>query len=227
MRMSPLNKKPQPPWYEGLLDAVLKEREPASRSYRYLSRLIEREYPTQAGGVALAFCSPDDDALSSTVLLMLAYCLQSELGSSVLLVDARAKDGGGGLSRRLALDAQAGYAELLADGPANFDQMRQPSGIDRVAVLPRGAQDGAPLVVQRQHLAALLAQARARHDYVLVQLGSVISDTRNLVTATHADAVLLLAHEDRTLLRTLDAAQQLLHDNGVADVRAIIAAKKP
>jgi Mrp family chromosome partitioning ATPase len=70
----------------------------------------------------------------------------------------------------------------------------------------------------------LLEQARAGYNYVLLQLGSVTADTRNLVSATHADAMLLLAHENKTLMRELLAAEQLLRGNGVDDVRVIVAA---
>ncbi|TXH35875.1 MAG: hypothetical protein E6Q94_03565 [Burkholderiaceae bacterium] len=218
------DKKPLAQWYETLLDSVVKEREPASRSYRYLSRLIEREYPRTDSGVVLGFSCANDDQLSTNVLLMQAYCLQSELGGSVLLIDARVKNDGGGISQRLGLDHQTGYAELMREGPAEMAALIQATTVPNVSVLPQGGQAGKPLVVHRQHLTTLLEQARAGYNYVLLQLGSVTADTRNLVSATHADAMLLLAHENKTLMRELLAAEQLLRGNGVDDVRVIVAA---
>lgn len=219
----PRDKKPAAR-LDGLRDAMSRKREPASRSYRYLAHLIERAYPRGEGGTALAVCCTDGDALAGDMVLMQAYCLQSEIGASVLMIDARARDVGGGISDRLGLESQPGYADMLLRGGADLDALVRRSGVDQVDVLPQGSGNGS-VVVHRAHLSALIAHAKTRYDYVLLQLGSVIADTRNLVTATHADAVLLIAREDQTLMRELAATQELLEANGVEDVRVVLAAK--
>lgn len=213
------------PWYEALLDSLVGQREQASRSYRYMARMIEREFPTSAGGVALALCCPDGDRTSSAVLLMQAVYLQSELERDVLIIDARARDMGGGLSARLGMDRQPGFTELLSEGPARLAEWTRPSGVAGVTVLPRGGIDGSALIVHRRHLTELIAQAKTRWPYILVQLGAVAADTRNLVIATFVDAVLLLGQEEKTRLQVLEAAQSQLHDNGVEDVRLVLTAK--
>lgn len=201
--------------------------EAASRSYRYLSRVVDREYPRGAHGVVLAFSCPDGDQLSTDVLLMQAYALQAELESPVLLVDARVLDQGGGLTQRLGMQEFRGYADVLEHGPTNMDGLIQASAVAGIAVLPMGGPATTRMSSLRDNLAALLAWARPRYGHVLLQVGSVLADTRNLVTAVQADAVLLLAHEHRTMMTALNEAQDVLRANGARDVRALLVTAQP
>jgi hypothetical protein len=81
---------------------------------------------------------------------------------------------------------------------------------------------GGAMPVDRTRLRELFAAAKVRYDRVLVQVGSVQRDTRNLLTAAEADGVFLIAHENRTLMSTLDHCRQLLESNGVSDVRVVL-----
>lgn len=198
--------------------------ESSALPYRFLARMVEREFPCRDGGVALAFCAPDGDQVSTNVILMLAYCLHQELDASVLVIDACASGPGGGISGRLGLGSQPGLRELLRTDPSGLHQLVQPSAIPGVAVLPLGQEDGEPTRALHHALPALLGQAKARHAYVLLQVSSVTTDTRSMVTATHADAVVLLAREHHTLMSTLKACEQLLRRNGAGEIRAVVVA---
>jgi Mrp family chromosome partitioning ATPase len=79
----------------------------------------------------------------------------------------------------------------------------------------------------QQHLAALLEWARSGYGHVLLQVGSVLDDTRNLVTATQADAVLLLAREHRTTLSALQESSDVLRENGARSVAALLVKARP
>lgn len=209
-------------WYEGLLVALIKDKEPASRSYRYAARLIEREFPPDRGATTIGFCSTEGDRLSSDVVLMQAYCLQSELDCEVLVIDARARDTGGGLSSRLGMQQRPGFAELLSEGLDRFDDCLQPSGVEGVTVLPRGGLSGSLLVTPRAALAALLQRARARFPYVLMQVGAVGADTRNLIIASAADAVMLVGLEEKTLMRRLQGDERRLRSGGIERVHVVL-----
>lgn len=211
-------------WMGGL---TRRPAEPASNSYRYLSRLLDREHPRAGGGVVLAFNCPDDDLLTTSVLLMQAYCLQSELESSVLIVDARVSDGGRGVSERLGLQGARGYADVLATGLAGVELFIQPSGVSGISVLPQGVGVTQRVVAVQESLAALLEYARKRYGHILLQVGPVLEDTRSLVAASQADAVLLLGHEHKTMMATLDASRQILESNGARAVHAVVVADKP
>src|SRR5688572_10807087 len=103
-------------WYGKLRDIVLRSPEPASRSYRYMSRRIEREFPVSDNGICLAFTSSGSDRTTTEALLMLAYCLRTELDSRVLIVDARLRDADTGLTGRLGLLEARGFAEIVREG---------------------------------------------------------------------------------------------------------------
>lgn len=204
--------------------ALVVTQDAASLPYRYLSRVIEREFPRNQGGVALAFCAPDADRIGTNVILMLAYCLHQELDTSVLVIDARTQDLGGGISERLGLQALPGLRDLLRAGPADLARYTRPAGSPGIDVLPQGQDHGDPASILHHALPGLLAHAKGHYGYVLVQVNPVSSDTRSMVTATHADAVVLLALENHTLMSTLNASEQLLRGNGASEIRAVVVA---
>jgi hypothetical protein len=211
------------PWYGQLLDSLIRHPDPASRSYRYMARLLEREF-AGAGGHLLALTAIDGDAVAQEAALMLANCLQSELDAEVLIVDARLKSQGQGLSAQLGMLGKPGFAELL-DGVGSLDvaACRLPTAVPRVSMLPCGAVPTAG-ALDRERIAVVLGECRTAHRWVLLLLDSLLADTRHLLLATQADAVFGVAVEDRTLRRDLDACDTLLRDNGAAGLRVVLAA---
>lgn len=203
--------------------------DPSLRTYRYLSRTIAREYPRGARGVSLAFCCPDDDALTTNALLLQAYGLQAELDSAVLVIDARVVERGGGLTHCLAMGDRPGYAEVLEHGTADVATLVQASAVPGIDVLPMGTAAGATtrMANLQQNLATLLAWASEGYGHVLLQVGSVLEDTRNLVTAAEADAVLLVASEHHTMMAALQESADVLRENGVRDIRTLLVKAKP
>ena len=215
-------------WYERARTLVLRRSEPASLGYRFMARLIEREFPRDASGVCLAFSAPDSDKASSDALLMLAYCLRSELGSRVLIVDARLKGQLDGITGRLGLGEAQGFAEILRDGIDGHEKIAVASSVPNVDVLPSGAsQDEPTMPLDRLRLKNLLAAAVARYDYVLLQVSSPLRDTRALVIAAEANAMFLLAEDNRTFMTTLDECRKVLLANGVNDVRVVVTGARP
>lgn len=210
-------------WYDRLSSIVLRNSEPASRSYRYMARLIELEFPVGERGVCLAFSSSDSDTLSTDAMLMLAYCLQSELEGRVLLVDARLRDREDGLTGRLGLLEASGFAEIMAGEAAAPDAFALPTAVPGVDILPCGKAGAAP--ADRERLGRLLDEVRTRYSHVLVQVGSVLKDTRSVVIVAQADATFLIARENRTFMRSLDDSRELLVRNGVKDVRVVVSGR--
>jgi hypothetical protein len=204
--------------------AILRPTPPsASASQRYLARAIEREFPRAGSGVALAVCCPDDDSFGAEMLLLQAQNLQVELECSVLVIDARPDVAQPGITQRLHLERRSGYADYLLDPGTSLDAIVQPSGLPDVWVVGQGESISSLVSVQRSAIDRLLAQAKERFDYTLVHVGAVTDDTRNLVVAVRADAVLLLAREHRTFMSALDASQEVLASNGVASVNVVLA----
>jgi hypothetical protein len=210
-------------WIERLRGVVLRNPEPASRSFRYLARLIDRELGGRTSGVVLAMLGIDRDDAPADALLMLAYCLRSELDSRVLLVDARLKGIEEGLTGHLGLAGAPGYAQMMRDGPGDPRGFVRDSRVSGVDVLPAGQAGGASGGLDRSTLRHLLEWAKGEYDHVLLQVGSPLHDTRNAVTAAEADAVFLLADEHKTFMKRLDDCRQLLLANGAREVKIIIA----
>lgn len=196
--------------------------EPASLGYRHMARLIDREFDRAAGGVCLAFASPDSDDAGAAALLMLAYCLQGELHSRVLLVDSRLKDKSGGITARLSLGEAAGFAEVVSEGFAGREDLVRATAVPGVDVLPAGDPAGRATPLKREHLHGFLAAACARYDHVLVQVSSPLRDTRAVATALEARAVFLLAEEKHTFVKRLDECRRVLDGNGARDVRVVV-----
>jgi hypothetical protein len=207
-------------WLERLKSVVLRNQEPASRSFRYLARLIDRELGGRTTGLALAILGVDRDDSPADALLMLAYCLRSELDSRVLVIDARLKDISHGVTGHLGLGSAPGYAQLMREGAGNQAALVQNTRVAGVEVLPAGHP---PASLDRSTLRHLLDWARAEYDHVLVQVGSPLNDTRNAVTAAEADAVFLLADEHQSFMKRLDDCRLLLMGSGAREVKIIVA----
>jgi len=187
-----------------------------------MARLIERDFPKTPEGICLAFASPDSDRLGADTLLMLAHCMRSELGSRVLLVDARLSDYSNGITSRLDLQALPGFADHL-QGLGRVEDLIRPTAVPNVFVLPAGDASGWGAPIEREQIRELLQAVRANYRFVLLQIGSPLGDTRSMLTALEADAVMLLVKENETLMSVLDKCRKVLADNGVADVRVVVS----
>lgn len=213
------------PWYGELLDALVRSNEPASRTYRYMARLLEREFDTDRAGRALALLEVDDERSALDATLMLAHSLQAELDVEVLLVDTRLKQQGRGLSAQLGLLGCPGFAELISGVATGFAEFVVPTKVPRVHLLPCG---GAPSsgMQDRRALQGLVAEARSRYRWVLLQVGSILSDTRYLLTAAQADAVFAVATEQQTRMVDLERCDELLRDNGAGGLRVVLVGER-
>ena len=190
---------------DGSAQDLMRNPRPPALSYRFMSRLVEREFAREDSGVCLAFSAPDSEKASADAVLMLAYCLQSELGSRVLIVDARFEDTQAGVTGRLGLARNEGVAEILRQGFDGRENLVVATPVPNVDVLPAGDPEGqgaAP--VDRAKVRKLFEAAAARYDYVLVQVSSPLRETRTLVIAAEATAVFLLAEDNQTFMKTLD-----------------------
>ena len=209
-------------WFDRLRGVVLRNPEPASRSYRYMARLIELEFQHQERGLCIGVSSPDGNRYSTEAMLMLAYCLQSELGSRVLVVDSRPVTGPEGITERLGLGETPGFVDALKMGPGAIADSAVPSAISGVDVMPNGSQALANTFQGRDDLAAFVRGCAERYDHVLLQVGPVVKDTRNVLVATAADVVLLIARENKSMMADLKRYQEVLNTNGALDVRIVV-----
>lgn len=211
--------------YNGWVDRLLQfvePREPASRSYRYLARRIEQDLAHKGTTRLLAFTSPDAAELTTDALLMFACSLQDELGCRVLLVDATFRKEG--LSGRLGCAAAPGLMDLLYSGRYQPDDLIQPTAKRDISVLPAGGapQDGF-LPLNPERIQPLLTTLSGRFDYILIQHGSILKDTRYLLFAKLVDLIVLLVEEGGTLVTELESCQKLFRSHGLGNVRLVLS----
>ena len=199
-------------------------RGPAPRDLQFLSRTIAREFraPGVQEAVVLAFSCPDADTLCAEFMLAQADSLGRELASTVLLVDARGHRRDRGLTEHLGLAGEPGVADAIAAGQGAPVPEPRRTPLAGVSVLPAGIAALPGSAMFDAGIATLVAWARPRYGHVMLQVGDVAGDTRDLLAAVQADGVVLVAREHRTLLGVVQAAAALLRENGARDVSAVI-----
>ena len=186
-----------------------------------MARLIDRDFTRGSPGACLVFVSLATDDISANTLLMLAHAICKELGRRVLLVDARFGNQSLGISGRFGLTEHLGFSDAV-QGLAKLEDLIRPTTVANVDVLPAGDASDWFAPVDRQKLKDVFDAARARYDFVLVQVGAPDNDTRAVLTAAEGDAAFLLALENHTYMRILDNCRKVLVDNGVKDLRVVL-----
>lgn len=201
---------------------LFRTRTPASKSYRYLARQIEADLPAGERSRCIAVGSPASMRMNTESLLMFAYFLQDELGCRVLLVDGTFSAEGVGAA--LGHSDAPGFLDLLYNGNYALDKAILPTSRRNISLLPAGRppKDGF-LPLRAEHIDPLLGALRERFDYVLIQQGSLLKDTRHLVLAGATDLALLLVEEGVTRVSEMEDCQTLLRDYQIANYRFVIS----
>ena len=143
----------------------------------------------------LVVASALDGEGKTTTVLDLARSL-AEAGERVLLVEADLRRPR--LAAALGLDAGPGLSEVLS-GQADLASPVRASGVDGLDVLPAGSVPPNPAeLLGSRRMGDLVANLRRGHDRVLIDAPAVLPVTDAVVTAAHADGVLLLVRWGRT-----------------------------
>ena len=210
----------------GLLSRVLRvfsPRNPASRSYRYLARQLDNDLAGLGeAGRTVVLGSPGAMRVNTESLLLFAYFLRDELGSKVLLVDATFRNDG--IGARLGHSGKRGFMDLLYESDKTVDALIQPTNRRGIHILPAGnpPSDGF-LPLKSESLSPVLETVQERFDYVLIQQGSILKDTRYLLLAPLVDVMFLVVEEGVTRMRDLEDCQDLLRDNHVKNYKFVIS----
>lgn len=194
---------------------------PAALSYRFLARQINIDLPRTHGGRTILLSSSVPPAASNEAMLMFSHALAEELGVRVLLVDATF--GGEGIGHVLGHDGAPGLMDLVYDSPFAPSEVIQGTSRHNISVMPAGrARIGRPLPVEIDRVAEIYQQLCGRFDYVLVQQGSIIADTRYLVCAAKADLILVLVEEGVTPVDELDRSLEVFRGHQISSVRLVL-----
>jgi Mrp family chromosome partitioning ATPase len=194
---------------------------PATLSYRFLARQIDTDLPRTNGGRTILLSSSVPPAASNEAMLMFSHALAEELGVRVLLVDGTFGDEGVGTA--VGQIGAPGLMDFVYDGGHVPSAAIQPTSRHNISVLPAGRPRlGRPLPIAVDRVSGLYEQLCERFDYVLVQQGSIIADTRYLVAAAKADMILMLVEEGVTPVDELDRCLDVFRGHQISNVRLVL-----
>ena len=121
-----------------------------------------------------------------------------------------------------AMTRVVGLMDLVYDsGHDPFDAIQETSR-HNIALLPAGRpRVGRPMPIGAARVGDLYRQLCARFDYVVVQQGSIIADTRYLVCAAKADLILMLVEEGVTPVDELDRSLDVFRGHQISGLRLV------
>jgi len=194
---------------------------PAALSYRFLARQIANDMPRGESGRTILLSSAVPASASNEAMLMFSHAVADELGARVLLVDGTF--GSEGVGHALDYDGAPGLMDLIADSGQDVFGMIQATSRHNIALLPAGRpRIGRPQPIAADRIAELYRQLCGRFDYVVVQQGSIIADTRYLVCAARADLVLMLVEEGVTPVDELDRSLDVFRGHQISGPRLVL-----
>ena len=180
----------------GLISVRTDPHSAAAEAFRFVAVFIERVRAVHGPRMSVVFVSPRLSDGKSTVVANVAYAL-AEGGTKVLVVDADAA--GGNQTARLLLGTRVGGFEEVLAGRRTLADCVQPSPLHEAAsVLGRGP---AGLLVtgaaRFKAASALLAEAKASFDLVLIDSPALLEVTGAIELVSAADAAItVLGHDE-------------------------------
>jgi len=180
-----------------------------AEQYRILRHAVERRH-TDDDLAVVAITSPSGGEGKTTTAINLAGALAQAAERRVLLVETDL--------RRPSVVAQlgmsptdSGLAEAITGSARPLDELCKPVPGCNLWVLPAGRPVMAPYEILRSpRLADLLAEARRRYDYVIVDTPPVIPCPDYRLLEPSIDGVILVVAADKTPREMLDTALDLL-----------------
>jgi Mrp family chromosome partitioning ATPase len=182
----------------------------AAEAFRFAAGSVERICAAHGTPMSVTFVSPLAGPGQSTVVASLALVM-AEGGMRLLVVDARAADGG--VTTRLlpGVSMAAGFEQALGGQWALADCLQPSPFSEAIAVLGSGrtARRLVTGAARSRALRALLADARASFDVVLIDSPGVlqVADAADLASA--ADAAIVVVHLHDRVTSHLETARLL------------------
>ena len=181
-----------------------------AEQYRALRHVIE-QLRRSAELSVIAVSSPDAGDGKTTTAINLAGTLAQAVDSRVLIVDADLR--GANVAAHLGFDDQEfpGLVEAILDTRLTLDAVVQSHAHLNLSVISAGRRPSAPYEVLKSPRAAeLLAEARRRYDYVIVDTPPLVSAPESRVIEKYVDGFLIVVGAHRTPRRLVEEALNLV-----------------
>ncbi len=177
-----------------------------AEQYRALRHLIEQLHKSADLSV-VAVSSPDAGDGKTLTAINLAGTLAQAPDARVLLVDADLR--GGALATRLGLGERAGpgLVDAILDANLTLEKVAQVRADLNLSVLPAGRLPSAPYeVLKSPRVGELLAEARQRYDYIVLDTPPLVSFPDCRVIGRCVDGFLITVAAHRTSRKLLEEA---------------------
>jgi succinoglycan biosynthesis transport protein ExoP len=189
----------------------------AAEQYQNLRLKIERLRQTRDLRV-IAVTSPGAADGKTVTSINLAGALARGSASRVLLIDADLRRPEVANQLRLGTDG-LGFADLVGSGDHSLQQAIRPLDGHNVDVIPAGDIHGPVHEVFRSaRLPQLLAQARERYDYVILDTPPLVPVVDSALLARVVDGVLVVVSANKTPRKLLEEALNELDANKVIGI---------
>jgi capsular exopolysaccharide synthesis family protein len=176
----------------------------AAEQYRVLRHLIEQLHKsTDLSVVAVSSAGVADG--KTTTAINLAGALAQAPDARVLLVDADLRVPA--LATRLGCDTRPGLVDAILDGDLPLEAVVQVRPTLNLSVLAAGQPPSAPYeVLKSPRVGGLLAEARRRYDYIVLDLPPLVSVPDGRVIGKLVDGFLIVVAAHRTSRQLLEEA---------------------
>ncbi len=161
----------------------------------------------------IGITAPHGQEGKTTIAAAVSGTLVKHEGRGVVLVDADTHTNA--IAREYGLAGHLGLTDFLA-GETSLAGVTCASPSRRLSIIPAGTQPMPP--VSYAQLSALIAQLRASHDYVIVDLPGALRSTTAPPLARLCDGVMVVVRSGATTTLDLDRALQRLRDAHVLGV---------
>lgn len=181
-----------------------------AEQYRALRHVIE-QLRRSAELSVIAVSSADAADGKTTTAINLAGTLAQAVDSRVLIVDADLR--GANVAVHLGFDDQEfpGLVEAILDTRLTLDAVVQRHAHLNLSAISAGRSPSAPYEVLKSPRAAeLLAEARRRYDYVIVDTPPLVSAPESRVIEKYVDGFLIVVGANRTPRRLVEEALNLV-----------------
>jgi capsular exopolysaccharide synthesis family protein len=180
-----------------------------AEQYRMVRHVVERRHQ-ETGLSVVAVTSPGGSEGKTTTAINLAGALAQAVDQRVMLVEADLRRPR--MLEQLGLPpAAAGLAEAALDPAKTLDDVCQNCPTFNLTVLPAGNPPMAPYEILRSpRIPVLLAEARRRYDYVIVDTPPVVPCPDYRLIEPSVDGAILVVAADKTPREMVDSALDLL-----------------
>ncbi len=179
-----------------------------AEQYRALRHMIEQLHRSAALSV-IAISSPDAGDGKTTTTINLAGALAQAADARVLVVDADLR--GSNVATDLGIDEAPGLVDLILRTDLALETAVQVCPDLNLSVLPAGRPPSAPYeVLKSPRVAELLAEARQKYDYVIVDTSPLVSVPDSRVLEKWVDGFVIVVAAHRTARRLVEEALSLI-----------------